>query len=107
MSSEEEMGRLGYFFFGVIIGAASVFVSLKYHVVRAADGHHLVAKLSAEFSGTYVDIRSFGFDDWAQHQTLAAAITKAGKAYLLKQSTVDSFTEKVNDYLDIKIGQPQ
>lgn len=101
------MGRFGCFLFGLLVGAITVFVSLKYHIVRAADGHHLIPKVSAEFGGTYVDVRSFGFRDWAEHKSLAAAIARSGKSDLMTQATVNSVTDRVNDYLDIDLGQPQ
>jgi len=101
------MGRLGCFTFGLILGGTSVFISLKYHIIRASDGHHLIGKLSAEFGETYVDIRSFGIGDWTEHQALAAAITRAEKTYLLKNEAVESIRNTVNDYLDVRLGQPQ
>ena len=101
------MGRIGCFLFGVLVGATTVFVSLKYHIVRAADGHHLIPKVSAEFGGTYIDIRSFRLSDWAEHKSLTAAIAKSGKSDLMTQTTLNSVTDRVNDYLDIDLGQPQ
>ena len=54
------MGRLSTFVFGGIIGAVLVFGSLKYHLVRAPDGLHLIPKLESNLSETYVDVRQFG-----------------------------------------------
>lgn len=72
------MRRLIPFVSGLLIGGTLVFASLKYHIVRARDGHHLVPKLTAEFSETYVDIRDYDLHDWGSHQALAIALTRAG-----------------------------
>ena len=101
------MGRFGCFVFGLIVGGTSVFISLKYHVVRANDGFHLIGKTNASFGQTYVDIRSFEFRDWSSHAALAAAITHSDKAYLITDQAVDKVRESVHDYLDIRLGQPQ
>ncbi len=53
------MARLGSFLVGIAVGGAAVFTGLKYHVVRANDGVHLVPKLQAQFDEAYVDIRKF------------------------------------------------
>ena len=91
------MGRLGNFLVGLLLGGALVYTSLKYHIVRAGDGVHLVPKLTAEFSQTYVDVRQFGLQDWTQHQTLAIAITTAGKGDLLQGAAVDGLRGAVGD----------
>ena len=91
------MGRLGSFLVGLLVGGALVYCSLKYHIVRAGDGIHWIPKLSAEFSQTYVDIRAFGREDWAQHQTLAIAITRADKSYLLQDAAVEGLRSAVED----------
>ena len=78
--------HLGGFVFGVVLGGVLVFVGLKYHVVRASDGYHLIPKMSAEFSEAYVDIREFTFADWDNHRSLAAAMVAAGEGDLLGES---------------------
>jgi hypothetical protein len=99
------MSRFGSFVLGLVIGAAAVFVSLKYHVVQAADGFHLIPKLSAEFSETYVDIRQFSFADWDQHRTLAVAILRADKAYLMQNQASESLMRSVNGFLQTLTDQ--
>lgn len=84
------MGRLGHFVIGLMVGGVLVFTALKYHVVRAEDGFHLIPKLTAEFSQAYVDIRPFDLDDWAEHQTLAIAISRAGRSDLLQDAALVS-----------------
>jgi hypothetical protein len=80
------MQRLTSFLLGCVVGGILVTMALKFHVVRAASGWHFVPKVQAEFAGTYVDIRSFGFQQWQEHPQLALAIGRAGKQELLGEA---------------------
>lgn len=93
------MERLTSFLLGVVVGGLLCFGSLKYHVVRAKDGVHLVPKLSSTFSETYVDIRSFGLSDWDQHRSLAVAIVHAQKGQLLQDQASDSLRQSVDNVI--------
>jgi hypothetical protein len=93
------MGRFGNFLIGVVVGGLVTFMALKYHVVRTADGYELVPKLSAGFSETYVDVRSFGVSDWSNHKSLVAAIVAADKQEILQNSSAESLTEGVQEML--------
>ena len=68
------MQRLTSFLFGCVVGGIVVIAALKYHLVRADDGLHLVAKMPPQFANTYVDIREFGFEQWQAHPELAVAL---------------------------------
>lgn len=94
------MGQLGSFISGLAVGAAAVFVGLKYHVVRANDGVHLVPKLQAQFDEAYVDIRKFGYEDWNKHRGLAVAMVQAEKGYLMQETTTDSLRRSVDSVLE-------
>ncbi len=91
------MKRLGPFLMGIILGAAGMYFTLHYHVVRANDGLHMVPKFSSTPWGTYVDIRSFGYQEWVEHQELAYAITKAGKTDLIQGVAVAPLQNAVNN----------
>ena len=78
------MGKVGTFIFGFLLGGVFVFSTLHYHLIRAEDGMHVVAKTTSTFSETYVDIRSFGPDEWYGHRQVAEAIHQAGKTELLQ-----------------------
>jgi hypothetical protein len=69
---------------GFITGAAALYASMCFHVVRANDGHHFVPKTALTFRDTYVDIRSFDVGQWRDHVPLAEAMMKAGKSDLVQ-----------------------
>lgn len=94
------MARLGSFLGGILVGGVGVFIGLKYHVVRATDGVHLVPKLQAQFDEAYVDIRKFSFDDWNKHRSLAVAMVQADKGYLMQETTTDSLRRSVDSVLE-------
>lgn len=94
------MGKLGTFLFGAIVGATLVYGAQRFHVVRSDEGFYLVEKVSAGFSESYVDIRNFTLSDWANHKSLAAALLRAKKEHLLKDSAGDSFREDIRTALN-------
>ncbi len=94
------MGRLGSFLFGVAVGAALVFGSLKYHFLRAQDGLHVVPKVTSTFEDAYVDIRQFGPPDWNEHRTLVAGLIKANKEDLIGETAAYSLRASLRSALD-------
>jgi len=93
------------FFMGLVIGAFLMLGALRYHVVRADDGVHLVPKVSAQLGETYVDIRGFDINDWNQHRGLAVALTQAGKGELMQASAGESVRQAVDQVLAGLKGQ--
>ena len=93
------MRRLSSFLLGMATGAALLYVAMNYHVLRAGDGFHLVAKQSPRLSDTFVDIRDFSVADWASHPQLAAALVQAKKEYLLGNSAATAIQENVKQLL--------
>lgn len=94
------MQRIQGFVLGVFCGALLGIGALKYHLVRAEDGLHLVPKMSADFTDPYVDIRQFDLRDWDRHRSLAAAMMRANKGDLLQDSATASLRNSLNDVLD-------
>jgi hypothetical protein len=94
------MGRISMFLLGVVVGAGAVFGSLKYHVVHAEDGVHLVPKISSNFDEIYVDVRDFGPTDWDEHKSLAVALVKADKEHLIGDTTAHHFRQSLHDVLN-------
>ena len=94
------MGRLGSFLFGVAVGAGLVFGSLKYHVLRAQDGLHVVPKVTSTFEDAYVDIRQFGPSEWNEHRTLVAGLIKANKEDLIGETAAYSLRASLRSALD-------
>jgi hypothetical protein len=93
------MRTLSTFVFGMIVGAGLLFAGLRYHVVRAQDGFHLIPKSSARLTEPYIDIRKFSVADWDAHRALAMAIVQADKAYLMEDSAAESIRRSFNDLL--------
>lgn len=94
------LGRISAFVTGILIGAVLMFVGLKYHVVRADDGLHLVPKFEAKFSDAYVDVREFGITDWDEHRELAMALMRADKGHVLQDTATDAVGESVRGALE-------
>lgn len=88
------------FFFGMITGAAMLYVAMHYHLVRGQDGIVLVPKISNNLTNTYVDIREFTLEDWRSHKPLAAAILKSDQSALLSDATLGGFRENINGLVD-------
>ena len=84
----------------MIAGAVLPFGALKYHVIRANDGLHLVPKLDAKLAATYVDIRSFTVADWAQHPDLTAALINDDQRELVEEAASDALRNGLNQFLD-------
>jgi hypothetical protein len=93
------MPRLPSFFAGVVSGAALLYVAMNFHVLRAGDGFHLVAKQPPRLSDVYVDIRGFSMADWANHPQLAAALVQSNREYLLGGSAAGAFQENAKQLL--------
>ena len=74
------------FILGCIVGAAGLYGSMCFHVVRATDGHHFVPKTGLTFRDSYVDIREFDVAAWRDHVPLAEAMMKANKQQLMQDS---------------------
>ena len=87
------MTRIVYLVFGVLVGGAAVFGSLKYHFLRTADGFAVVPKLESSFQDTYVDVRQFGVTDWVGHRALAAALVQAKRENIIQTSTTAKWKE--------------
>ncbi len=94
------MKRLTTFFCGMIAGAALLFGALKYHVIRANDGLHLVPKLDAKLGATYVDIRNFTVADWASHPDLAAAMINDDQRELVEGAASDALQQGLDRLLN-------
>ena len=100
------MGRVGWFLFGVLIGAGGVYGASKYHIVQAKDGFYMVPKLVSGFEETYADIRGYDFADWTAHPSLAAALIKADRGDLVRQTVENQVKEAVGGLLENAVPKP-
>jgi len=85
------------FLFGMITGAALLFIAMHYHVVRGKDGVFVVPKISNNLSDIYVDTREFDLGDWKSHKPLAAAIIQSDRSDLLEGASLQSFRDRVGE----------
>jgi len=83
----------------MLVGAILMYGAMKYHVVNTKDGLQAVPKMTASLKGTYVDIRGFGIDDWAEHRDLAMALIEAGKGDLLGDAAISPVRETLEAWL--------
>ncbi len=79
------MNRFSTFIFGFILGCGLMFVGLKYHIVHASDGLHMVPKTTARFS-IYTDVRKYSVDDWRNNRDLLVDITNFGSDELKEEA---------------------
>ncbi len=91
------MNRVTSFLIGLIVGSFGVYLALKYHVVRADDGVHLVPKVEATFEDSYVDIRRYDFNDWRKHSVLVSSLTRAEKTDLMRRSAGNAIHSTVDE----------
>ncbi|QDV22823.1 hypothetical protein [Aureliella helgolandensis] len=80
------MSRLTTFLIGMVAGAAVLFVSENYYIVRGSEGMHLVPKIAAKIEFPYRDIRAYTVEDWQKNVSLGAAIVRAQKPELMVDS---------------------
>jgi hypothetical protein len=91
------MNKFTTLLFGLAIGAALMFVSLKYYVVRASDGFHMVPKTTANLSLIYSDIRDFTVDDWKKNKELMIDITKSDNVALQEEAAKSALGNTIED----------
>jgi hypothetical protein len=91
----DAMRRLPTFIFGMVIGGVLIYLALNYHLVRASDGLHLVPKVSATLSDTYVDVRSFRPSDFLNHRGVVEAMMKSGQQELVDSLAADAVKNEV------------
>jgi hypothetical protein len=78
------MRRLMSFLSGVLAGGVLIYLAMNLHLIRARDGFHCIAKAHPQLAATYVDIRQFGVQDWAQHPEVAAALINSNRRDLME-----------------------
>jgi hypothetical protein len=99
MMGSKVMSRVWSFLLGMVAGVVLLHVATNFHVVRANDGLHVLAKAPARLSESFVDIRSFGLDDWANHPQLAGALVQANKQHLIGDSAASAIHQSINQLL--------
>ncbi len=93
------MNQFGNFSLGLLIGIVGLYSAMHYTVVQAKDGFHVIPKISPKLDVPYQDIRGFRLSHWQKQQSLALAIVRADKGYLLNDPTLLTFRESVQSVL--------
>lgn len=73
-----------------------MFVGLKYHIVRAADGFHMVSKSTARLGWVYSDLRTYTAEDWNQQQGLLYDITNSDNQSLKEEVARSTFGNHID-----------
>lgn len=93
------------FFAGVILGALLFFMAMQYHLVRGKDGLVLVPKTSNSLTDLYVDTRHFDLSDWRRNKPLAVAIMRSHHSHLLADSSLHTFRESTQRWIQGFFGE--
>jgi hypothetical protein len=93
------MSRLTSFALGIVFGAAGLYISENYYVVRSKESVNLIPKVAAKLEMPYYDIRSYGADDWQAHPSLALAIVKSQKQGLMVESGLSGMQSQLEGLL--------
>lgn len=88
------MRRLFAMAFGVLLGAAAMFIAFKFHVVRTKDDWVFVPKPSASLGDAYVDVREWDTAEWTKHSQLVKALVLTGRADLVRKAVTTRFMDK-------------
>ena len=83
----------------MVAGAGLLQGASTYHIVRASDGFHFIAKRPARLAETYIDIRAFTITDWAARPQLSAALVQANQQKLLGDSAATALQDKAKQLL--------
>ena len=94
------MNQVSSFALGLVIGVVGLYITMHFSLVRAADGYHVIPKIAAKIEIPYVDIRSFTLQNWQRKQSLALAILKANKGYLLQDQSLIGFRQSTQHILE-------
>jgi hypothetical protein len=95
----QQGGCMRGFLLGFVVGAATLYGSMCFHIIRTNEGHQVLAKTGLTFRDTYVDIRQFGLTDWRDHVALAEALVKSDKADLMGNSAENTVRDVFDNLL--------
>lgn len=82
------MRRLAWMLFGVMVGAAGMWGSMNYHLLRTHDGMACVAKYRPELANTYYDVREWGVTEWAEHPELVMTLQQQERTEIIGDAKV-------------------
>ena len=85
------MRKLFGLIFGAVCGAAGVWFSYNYHVVRTDKEWLAVPRQRAALTDVYCDVRKWAAGDWKEHADLASDLVKHGRSDLVIDSSARGF----------------
>ena len=89
------MRRLLALVFGVLLGAAAMFIAFKSHVIRTKEGWVYVPKPSASLVDSFVDVREWKTTDWDKHPQLKKTLEQAGRTDLIPKPATTRWIDNV------------
>ncbi len=89
------MRRLIAMAFGILLGAAAMFVAFKCHVVRTKETWVFVPKPSAALVDAYVDVREWDTAEWTKHPQLVKALVLTGNTDLMRKAVTTRWKDKI------------
>ncbi len=102
------MSRVGSFGSGVLVGIVALYVAMHYTLLHAEDGLHLIPKITAKLENPYQDIRGYKLSHWQSKQSLALAVVRANKGYLMSDPSLLTFRENAQSVLaKYRIASPK
>lgn len=94
------MTRITTFFLGILLGAAGLYVTENFYIVRSNKSFHLIPKVSSRLEMPYRDIRHYTPQDWNANSALGLAILKSQKQDLVVDSSLDQVGNSLEDLLN-------
>jgi hypothetical protein len=102
------MSRVGSFGSGVLVGIIALYFAMHYTLLHAEDGLHLIPKITAKLENPYQDIRGYKLSHWQSKQSLALAVVRANKGYLMSDPSLLTFRENAQSVLaKYRIASPK
>jgi hypothetical protein len=82
------MRRIAWLGFGILLGAAGMWASMNYYVLRTKDGITWVPKYRARLAGTFVDVREWGVTEWTEHPELVLTLEQNKRTEIIGDAKV-------------------
>ena len=82
------MRRIVWLTCGLILGAAGMWTSMSYHMLRTNDGIAWVPKYRAGLRGTFIDVREWGVTEWTEHPEIVISLEKNQRTEIIGDAKI-------------------